>query len=161
LNLTLQTPAERLILLADSEQPQAISHDELVAVITIGFCIAIVLLVNWIFGWREARVRKRLEAVELLETRFANCKSQAEAMLARAQTEERDFTPFESREFDRLMDQYDQLQSELDEVNRNAPHQIAPIAGSSVSQRTSEVEGLLYLQLLTMLSPSRDRHNRR
>lgn len=159
--MSSQAQVARLILLADSQHPPAKINDELVAVIATVCVIAVVLIVNWTVGWREARIRKRIEAVESLEARFAKCKSRAEAMLKFAKVEERDFTPFESQEFDRLMDQYDKLQSDLDEARRNAPHQMAPTAGSPVPHRTSEIEGLLYLQLLTMLSPSRDRHNRR
>lgn len=151
------------ILIADASAAGTISNNETVIIVLAMSAVAIGVTLCLIRQYRRAVLENRVRAVRELEEQYRECKSRAESILARAKSEGRDFSPFESREFGRLMDEFDELQTELKQARRRAP---APEVHRQSPQRQSNpnsaVEGLLFLQLLTMLSPcDRDRHNRR
>ena len=153
----------QLILIAEAATAGKMATDELLVVVLASSAVACGVLSCLIRQYRRAVLENRVQAVQELEERYRDCKTRAESILARAKSEGRDFSSFESREFARLMDEYDELQTELKQAKTQVP---APRAHQELPQRqarpSSAVEGLLFLQLLTMLSPwDRDQHNRR
>ena len=153
----------QLILIAEAATARKAAPDELIVVVLAAAALAAGVLSCLIRQYRRTVLENRVQAVRELEERYRDCKSRAESVLARAKSEGRDFNAFESREFTRLMDEYDEVQTELKQARMRVPapetHQELP---QLQARPTSAVEGLLFLQLLTMLGPwDRDQHSRR
>lgn len=160
------TAIENLVLISDASAVGANINGDLVAIVAVASVVGVIVLWSLIGRYQRAIASNRVRAVQDLEERYKQCNSRAEALLARAKLERRDFSPIEAHEFVHLMDKYDDLQLELKRAKERMPSEEPPLIPprpfhQPSSRPTSYIEGLLLLQLIATSYPwDRHRHDR-
>lgn len=127
------TAIKSLVVIADAPAVGANASGELAAIVTVASISGVIVLWSLNCRYQQAIASNRVRIVQDLEERYQQCKSRAEALLARANSECRDFTPNESHEFVHLMDKYDDLQLELKRAKERMPSEEPPLPPAAIA----------------------------